>query len=93
MAPPIAPPAAEETGRAQAALDKIRETSLPPGTSLVCDLTVICPGKDEVDAIAAQWDVPAGWTHDLSQYRTLDGSYPAGLMAVYVPAAARQVAA
>lgn len=93
MAPPIAPPAAGETGRAQAALDKIRATSLPPGTSLTCDLTVICPGTGEVDAIAAQWDVPAGWTHDLSQYRTLASPWPVNVEAVYVPAAARQVAA
>lgn len=79
--------------RAQAALDGVRETAAASAARITCDLMLICRSTDEVNAIAAEWDVPAGWTADLSQYRTLTCTWPANVAAVYIPPVAGLVAA
>lgn len=85
---------APDVRRAQAALDKARETTAAATARLVCDLSLICGSTAEVDAIAAEWDVPAGWTADLAQYRTLPCTWPASIAAVYTPpVAGKRVAA
>ena len=70
---------------AEAALEKIGEARVAGRTRLVCDYTILCCSTREVDMIAAEWNVPAGWTADLTQYRTLGSGWPVNLTAVYMP--------
>lgn len=84
---------ANDVRKAEAGLDKARLAPVAEGARLVCDYTLLCGSTYEVDAIAAEWRVPAGWTADLTQYRTLGSGWPVNIVAAYIPPAARQVAA